>query len=132
VPLVRRASARLKVPADCRDLAVLAAGLHGVLHKVAELRPGTLVDIVEKTDAIRRPQRFAQLLQVCVADYYGRGGEKTDYPAPARWQEILAAVNRVDAGAIAAACPTAAEIPARLRAARVLAVRTWLSEQGLD
>lgn len=122
VPLVRKVNQRCKVPADCRDLALLAAAHHGVLHKVAELRPATLVDLLVKTDAIRRPLRFAQLLDVCEADYLGRGGgDKPAYAATARWREVLAAVKRVDAGAIAAACVDPAAIPERLRVARIAA-----------
>ena len=84
------------------------------------------VETLEKTDAIRRPQRFAQLLEVCIADYHGRAGERGEYAAPALWQAALAAVMAVDAGAVAAACSDPAGIPARVREARVRSVRALL------
>ena len=49
---------RLRVPNDCRDLALLAARYHGDVHRAAELRSSTLVTLLERTDALRRPERF--------------------------------------------------------------------------
>jgi len=116
--------ARLKVPADCRDLAVLAARYHGDIHRAEELRPDTIVRLFEKTDALRRPQRFEQLLQACAADFNGRlGWEDRAYTAPARLRRALVAVQAVPAGDIARGCADPAQIPERIHAARVEAVR---------
>ncbi len=124
VKLAETVCARLKVPADCRDLAVLAARYHGDIHRAAELRPDTIVRLFEKTDALRRPQRFEQLLQACAADFNGRlGWEERPYPAPERLNRALAAVQAVPAGDIARACADPAQIPERIHAARVEAVK---------
>ena len=124
VKLAETVCARLKVPADCRDLAVLAARYHGDIHRAAELRPDTIVRLFEKTDALRRPQRFEQLLQACAADFNGRlGWEERSYPAPERLNRALAAVQAVPAGDIARACADPAQIPERIHAARVEAVK---------
>ena len=124
VKLVETVCARLKVPADCRDLAVLAARYHGDIHRAEELRPDTIVRLFEKTDALRRPQRFEQLLQACAADFNGRlGWEDRPYTAPERLRRALTAVQAVPAGDIARGCADPAQIPERIHAARVEAVK---------
>lgn len=130
--LVAALCARLKVPVDCRDLALLAARYHGALHRAERdcenaLRPETMVKMLEQTDAIRRPQRFAQLLAVCACDHHGRlGWEEKPYHADAIWQQVLAAARSVDAGAVARGCTAKASIPDAVHAARVAAVKTCL------
>ncbi len=127
VALVEAVSERLRAPADCRDLAVLAAREHGVIHGAAVLRPATLVTLIERTDALRRPERFAQLLLACECDYRGRPGrEDTPWPAAGILRSALSAVQAVDAGAIAAATADKAQIPQRIHEARVAAVK-WMS-----
>ncbi len=131
VKLAEVVCARLKVPVECRDLAVLAARYHGDIHRAAELRPDTIVRLLEKSDALRRPQRFEQLLQACAADFNGRlGWEDKTYAAPARLLTALAAVQAVPAGEIAQACSDPAQIPPRIHAARVAAVAEALRSAG--
>ena len=69
VELVKAISARLRVPADCRDLALLVARYHGDIHRALELRPETVLKILESTDAFRRPARFSEVLQACESDF---------------------------------------------------------------
>lgn len=115
---------RLRVPGDCRDLALLMARHHGSIHRAAELRAATIVDLLEKCDALRRPERFGRLLDTCLCDYTGRGGwEDRPYDAPDRLRRALLAVNTVQAGKIAAACADRASIPERIRQARIEAVK---------
>ena len=127
--LVRTVCERLKVPNDCRDLALMAARDHGNIHRAAELRASTMVELFERCDALRKPDRFAELLQACEADHRGRlGFADRPYPQAAIWQAALAAARAVDAGALAAqqsAEPRdslAQRIRDRVRAARVSAV----------
>ena len=54
----REVSMRLKAPTECRELAEMVAREHGVFGKAAELRPETMVKVMERCDALRRPQRF--------------------------------------------------------------------------
>lgn len=120
----RAVSERLRAPAECRDLAVLLAREHGVLHRAAELRAATMVRLLERCDALRRPERFALLLDAAACDYLGRPGTAArTYPAAATWQAALTAVQSVDAGAIARACSDKTQIPQRIHAARVSAVK---------
>lgn len=127
--LVEALCARLRVPSDCRDLALIMARHHGAVHRAAELRPATVVELFEKTDALRRPERFRQLLDACLCDFTGRlGWENRPYASPQRLLTALAAVDAVPAGEIAAACSERGSIPERIRAARIEAVRLALQD----
>jgi tRNA nucleotidyltransferase (CCA-adding enzyme) len=73
--------ARLKVPNACRELAILTARHHTLVHRALELKPATVLTLLEKCDAVRRPERFRELLQACEADARGRTGlESSPYP----------------------------------------------------
>jgi tRNA nucleotidyltransferase (CCA-adding enzyme) len=114
---------RLRVPADCRELALLVARFHGDIYKIDQLRPKTVVTILERCDVFRRPERFEELLGACEADFRGRlGYESRDCPQSQSWRYASAAVRSVDAGAIAGACQDSAQIPLRVHEARVAAV----------
>jgi len=127
--LTEALTARLRVPNECRDLALLMARYHGNIHRAAELRPNTLVELFEKTDALRRPERFELLLAACRCDYTGRGGwQDRAYEAPQRLRCALRAVNTVDGGKIAQQCVDRGDIPQRIHAARVAAVHLALQE----
>ncbi len=127
VKLVDAVSARLKTPADCRELALLVARYHGDIRRGPELRAATIVKLLESADALRRPQRFEQLLQACACDFHGRlGWEDKPIPAPELFMQALAAARAVDAAGIARSCDDASQIPERLHAARVAAVKQAL------
>jgi tRNA nucleotidyltransferase (CCA-adding enzyme) len=135
-PLLEALCSRLRVPTDCRDLARLMVLQHGNLHRAGpgdgSLKPATLVRILETCDVHRRPARFAELLLACQADHQGRlGSGAAPYPQAAIWQRAVAAFRRVDAGAVARACATPAQIPAALHQARVAAVRAALADAAV-
>lgn len=110
---------RWRVPSECRDLARLVARFHGDIHRVEELRPDTRLKVIERCDALRRPERFEQVLLACEADHRGRKGlDAVPYAAGARWREVLAAVQEVDAAVIAKACADPAKIAERIHQAR--------------
>jgi len=89
VALVEALSERLKVPNGFRELAVLTSRHHALVHRAAELRPTTLLTLLETVDAFRRPERFAELLLACECDKRGRTGLE-DQPYPQR-EYLLAA-----------------------------------------
>lgn len=132
VRLAQRLSERLRVPLDCRDAAALAARWHGVIHRAAELRPATLLDVLAGADALRRPDRLDTLLAACAADACSRPGAAQDYAPAAILRGALATIKAVDAGAIAravAANPGGKDnddaIAKAVRNARVKALRDW-------
>jgi tRNA nucleotidyltransferase (CCA-adding enzyme) len=119
---------RLRVPNDCRDLAILAARHHGEIHRAEELRPATIVALFERCDALRRPERFDLLVDACACDFHGRPGHETlsYHPAPLL-RACLAAARAVDAGAIARRLPDTSKIAATVHQARVEAVKAALA-----
>jgi tRNA nucleotidyltransferase (CCA-adding enzyme) len=97
VALVGTLSERLRVPHEHRALAELVARHHGLVHRARELRPATLLGLLEDTDALRRPARFAEFLLACEADARGRAGlEDAPYPQAALLtaaRDLIAAVT---------------------------------------
>ncbi len=81
VALIEALAARLRIPNEHRELAVIVARYHGLVHRAFELRPKTILDFMERADAFRRTERFAQALLACEADSRGRAGlEAGPYP----------------------------------------------------
>jgi tRNA nucleotidyltransferase (CCA-adding enzyme) len=81
VSLIEALSLRLRLPGDYRDLSVIVARYHGIVHRAFELKPKTILEFMERADAFRRPERFAQALLACEADSRGRTGlENAPYP----------------------------------------------------
>ena len=133
VALLEQACARLRVPAQVRDLARLVAREHGLFHKVDELRAGTVVEVLERVDAFRRPERVQEILTACEADHRGRlGYEDREYPQADVWHTAMTAACALDAGAIAQAAAqsgAAGAIRERVHAARVAAVAQALGKR---
>lgn len=130
-PQIRALCERLRVPVECRDLALLAARYHLQVHDAARLRPATVVKLLEHTDALRRPERFEQLLEACACDFHGRPGFETLTYAPAPLlRTALHAARQVDAGAIARGLDDPGKIAAAVHEARVQAVKAALAQRG--
>lgn len=98
LPLIQAVCERLRVPTECRELAVLVAEFHLHAHRALELCPATLVRLLEQIDAFRRPQRLAPFLQACAADYSGRSGlSERAYPQAERLRLAHQAASAVSA-----------------------------------
>ncbi|MGP0173209.1 multifunctional CCA addition/repair protein [Pseudomonas sp. NCHU5208] len=79
--LIEAINARCKVPRECAELAVLVGEFHTHGHRALELRPSTLLELLQRFDVFRRPQRFAEFVAACEMDARGRQGlEQRDYP----------------------------------------------------
>ena len=132
VPLVEALCARLRVPNGFRELAVLGARHHAVVHRAAELRPDTILKLFETTDAFRRPERFAELLLVCESDARGRTGlEAQPYPQAEylqRARDAAAAAQLSDEERAGLQGPA---IGAKIRAKRLDAVIRVKEEFGI-
>jgi len=96
VALIEALAQRLRLPGDYRDLAVIVARYHGNVHRAFELRPKTVLEIIERADALRRPERFTQALLACEADSRGRAGlELVPYPQREYLQAARAAAAAI-------------------------------------
>lgn len=124
-------SERLRAPGDCREIARLAARFHGTVHRAAELRPSTILDVLQAADALRRPERLRELLRACAADALSRPGRSAQPYAPARiLNAALDIVKSVDGGAIARSYPDARDLSAKIREARLEALAKWKKSEG--
>jgi tRNA nucleotidyltransferase (CCA-adding enzyme) len=137
LPRIEAVCARLRVPTECRDLAVMTAREHGNLHRAMELNATTVVTLMVRCDAFRRPDRFAQMLVAAECDARGRIGGDQDfrtkpYPQAAYLLAALAAARSVDAGTVAAQCgDNKARIPDAIYQARVRAVKaSWRQDDA--
>ena len=116
-------SERLRLPQDCRELAVLAARCCADLHKAAQTSSAALLDLLQAGDALRRPERFQQLLQVCaVATQLQKSASEPLLTA-------LKAAQAVDAGAVARGSTKPQEIKAQVAQARIAAIDAALSSK---
>ena len=124
---LRALCARLKVPAEHRELALMACREHLNVHRLAELRDATVHDLLARCDGFRKPARIAPLALVCEADKRGRmGREQDDYPQGRELLRLHAAALAVNArdlatepGGVALSGP---QIGAALREARIAAI----------
>ena len=131
--IIRTMCERLPVPNRCRDLALIVAEFHTHCHKALDLRDKTVLKVLERADAFRRPERFEKFLIACEADARGRKGlEDRAYPQADMFRAAFEAANAVDAGAIAAetAPDKIAEAVRRVRIARIRAARRDFKTQS--
>ena len=115
---------RLKVPSYFQELAELTCEFHTHIHKAFELRAETVITLFNRFDVWRKPQRFQEFLQVCLADTRGRTGfENKDYPQIDYINQLLQAANEVDVQQVIADGFEKQEIRNELTKRRILAVK---------
>jgi tRNA nucleotidyltransferase (CCA-adding enzyme) len=128
VNLLREICKRLRVPNDCKELAHIVAKYHGKVHRAEEMRPDTLVRLLQDTDAFRQPERFREFLRACECDSRGRTGyEKKPLPETDKLLKVLEAAMGVDAGAVARQFDAPEKIRQGVYEARVNAVKAALA-----
>jgi tRNA nucleotidyltransferase (CCA-adding enzyme) len=131
VDLVEALCDRLRIPNAYREIGVHVSRYHLQAHRITEMRPSKLLELLENLDAFRRPARFEQFVLACEADARGRKGlEQRDYPQSGylrRAREIAAGVALDEA---ARAGLQGFEIAARLRDKRIATLREQLASQS--
>lgn len=132
VGLIEKLCARLRIPNAYRELATLVGKQHLNVHRAQEIRTTTLLELLESTDAFRRPARFEQFLLACEADARGRKGlENRDYPQAdflRRARELAAGVALDEA---ARQGLSGEQIAARLRKERLSALNALRPDRPL-
>ena len=127
VLLVEQLCERLRVPGDCRDLALLVARYHGDVHRAGELRPGTVLKLLSGVDVFRKPERFEEFIAACSSDFHGREGRLGQpYPQAEILRAAATAARAVNAGEIAQRVERPDLIAAAIEAARLQAVTNAL------
>jgi tRNA nucleotidyltransferase (CCA-adding enzyme) len=130
--LLKALCLRLRVPNDCSELADVVAREHGNIHQSSEFGAAALVRLLERCDAFRKPQRFADILLACECDARGRLGlNEQPYPQRQRLLGALSAAQNVNTAEVAAAAEaqglSGAAIGQAVHAARTLALNIWLA-----
>lgn len=93
----RNLANRLKVPSEIKEFAVLVTEYHTHCHKMAELRPETVIKLFNALDVWRKPQRFFDFLLACEADAKGRlGFENREYSQAELAKKYYQAAMQVD------------------------------------
>ena len=97
VALIKRVVERLRVPNRYAAIARLTSEYHTQCHRAAELRPATVLRLLEALDAFRRPEQMSQFLLACEADSRGRTGfENIAYPQADLLRTAFTAAQAVD------------------------------------
>ncbi|GAB2729852.1 multifunctional CCA addition/repair protein [Melaminivora jejuensis] len=130
--LLKGVCERLRVPGDCRETADVVAREHGNIHRSGELQAAALLRLLERCDALRKPERFAQVLLACECDARGRGGlQEQPYPQRPRLlaalQQALAVPTAEVAAQAAAQGAKGAQVGDWIRRAREQALAAWLA-----
>lgn len=114
---------RLKVPTAHRELAIMACREHLNVHRLDELRDATVLELLTRCDAFRKPERIAQLARVCEADKRGRlGSAEADYPQGRELIRLHAAALSCNARDIDNASLSGPAIGEAVRKARIAAI----------
>lgn len=129
--LLKDVCERLRVPVDCREIADVVAREHGNVHRSESLGAAALVRLLERCDAFRKPQRFADILLACECDARGRLGlQDSPYPQRPRLLDALAAAQAVQTQPLALEAQAAGrggkQIGEAIHRARVKAVQDSL------
>jgi tRNA nucleotidyltransferase (CCA-adding enzyme) len=131
VSLIEALSLRLRLPGDYRDLSIIVARYHGIVHRAFELKPKTILEFLERADAFRRPERFAQALLACEADSRGRTGlENAPYPQRPYLQAARDAAAAIKPSPEDIAAHAGAKIAERLHQRRMHAIADLREQSG--
>ena len=133
--LLKGVCERLRVPVDCREMADVVAREHGNIHRSESLNAAAQVRLLERCDAFRKPQRFADVLLACECDARGRLGlQDSPYPQRARLLKALSAAQAVETHPLAlqaqAAGQDGKQIGEAIHKARVKAVQAASTDTG--
>ena len=116
---------RLKAPKDYRRLATQVMKYHGLCHRAAELRASTLVDLLQRLNALRKHNELGEFLSACEADARGRPGfEDKPYPQADRFRLAQAAALSVNTGELLNQGLSGKALGHALRQLRINAVRS--------
>ena len=124
---------RLRVPNQYRELTLKACEFHTHIHRAFELKASTILKVFKQCDAIRKPDRFEKLLQVCQADAQGRTGlENAPYPQANYIQRMLNACNSVNNQDIVATGVKGPELGQAIEQARIDAIQKQKDKENIN
>jgi len=124
LPLINQLCDRLRVPNQCRELALLVCEYHQLIHRAKELKASTVLTFFNGIDLWRKPERFYDMLLCCTADLRGRTGfEHARYPQATYLQHLATAAQAVSAKQLIAEGIQGPALKEALQQARVIAIK---------
>ena len=125
--LLKQVCERLRVPLECKELSDVVAREHGNIHRSHDLNAAGLMRLLERCDAIRKPERWPNILLACECDARGRlGYENTPYAPMQRLLKVLLAAQSVVTADIASEAQkqglTGPAVGEKIHQARVTAI----------
>ncbi len=98
LPLVKNVCKRLKVPTSYEQLSLKVCEFHLHCHTAFELKPSTILKVLNALDLWRKPEIFENFLLACTADMRGRTGfEDNEYPQADYLRTIASKTREVNA-----------------------------------
>jgi tRNA nucleotidyltransferase (CCA-adding enzyme) len=129
--LIQAINERCKAPRDCAELAMLVGEFHTHGHRALELRPSTLLELLQRFDVFRRPQRFAEFVAACEMDARGRHGlEQRQYPQAAYLLGAAEAARQVPVKPLLEKGLKGAELGEALNRERLQALKTYKAKHA--
>lgn len=129
--LIQAINERCKAPRDCAELAMLVGEFHTHGHRALELRPSTLLELLQRFDVFRRPQRFAEFVAACEMDARGRLGlEQREYPQGAYLLGATEAARQVPVKPLLEKGFKGAELGEALSRARLQALKAYKAQHA--
>ena len=114
---------RLAVPQKYFKLAKMVCKYHLHHHRIRELKPSTILTLLENLDGFRQPDNVKLFGLCCVADLRGRPGREHELFAQTELlYQYHRAAKSVDAAAIARNCENGQQIKQQLRTQRIIAI----------
>lgn len=128
--LIKAVNQRFKVPRDCQELALLVGEYHTHGHRALELKPSTLLELLQSFDVYRRPQRFEDFVMACEMDARGRLGlEQRSYPQADYLRGAAEAARQVAVQPLVEQGHKGKELGEALKAARLQALKAYKAQQ---
>lgn len=120
---IKALNQRFKAPRECQELAMLASEFAGQGHGAFELEPEALLELLQKFDVYRRPQRFEDFIATCEMDARGHGAQS--YPQGDYLRGAATAAREVDVKPLVAAGLTGQQLGEALKQERLRALQAY-------
>ena len=118
---------RLKVPKDYEELAYIVVFHHSYMHHLYRNGAEGIVNLLDKLDAWRRPQRIKPFVQCCKCDFLGRKGfENRPFPRADYFLAIFSLCLSVKAGEFISLGYTGKDIGSKMHEKRVELVKDFM------
>ncbi len=114
---------RFKAPRECQELALLVVECQALCHGALQLSATRLLELLQKFDVYRRPQRFEDFIAACQAQALSRGEQV--YPQADYLRGAAAMAKAVDVKTLVEKGLTGQALGEALKQARLTALEAY-------